>query len=140
MTRAELQQLAMDRIDDANVLLASKRWSAAYYLAGYAVECGLKACILAYLSANLDVIFKQRDFSKNCWSHDLNKLMDLANLTGKWDAECKANGKFDNYWSTVKDWNETFRYEQVKQIDSEAFVRAVSDPTDGVLQWITNHW
>jgi HEPN domain-containing protein len=72
MTRSELQQLAQDRLDDAQALLAAQRWTAAYYLAGYAVECGLKSCIITYLSANLDVIFKQRDFSRNCWTHDLN--------------------------------------------------------------------
>lgn len=45
MTRSDLQKLAAERIADAKALLAMKRWSAAYYLAGYAVECGLKACI-----------------------------------------------------------------------------------------------
>ena len=36
-----MQQLAEDRILDAASLLAVGRWSGAYYLAGYAVECGL---------------------------------------------------------------------------------------------------
>jgi hypothetical protein len=45
MNRAELQRLAKERISDAKVLLAARHWSAAYYLAGYAVECALKACI-----------------------------------------------------------------------------------------------
>jgi len=36
MDRAELQQLAKDRILDAKALLAAKRWAGAYYLAGYA--------------------------------------------------------------------------------------------------------
>jgi len=47
VNRAELRQLAEDRILDAEHLLAAGRWSGAYYLAGYAVECGLKACIMA---------------------------------------------------------------------------------------------
>jgi HEPN domain-containing protein len=46
VNRAELRQLASDRIEDARILLAGGRWSAAYYLLGYAVETGLKACIL----------------------------------------------------------------------------------------------
>jgi HEPN domain-containing protein len=45
MNRTDLQILAEDRLKDAEVLLASGRFGAAYYLAGYAVECGLKACI-----------------------------------------------------------------------------------------------
>jgi len=46
MDRAQLHQLADDRIRDARALLAAKRWSGAYYLAGYAVECMLKTLIL----------------------------------------------------------------------------------------------
>ena len=36
--------LANARVADAEALLQSRRWAAAYYLLGYAVECGLKAC------------------------------------------------------------------------------------------------
>ena len=45
-TRAEWQQLAEDRILDAQAHLAVARWSAAYYLIGYAVECGLNSKLL----------------------------------------------------------------------------------------------
>jgi HEPN domain-containing protein len=40
-----LQQLADDRVLDAEALLNAGRWSGAYYVSGYAVECALKACI-----------------------------------------------------------------------------------------------
>ena len=46
MTRPEWQRMAGERVRDASALLKVRRWSAAYYLAGYAVECGLKACIV----------------------------------------------------------------------------------------------
>jgi len=49
VNRPQLRQLAEDRILDAACLLACGRPAGAYYLAGYAVECGLKACILAYI-------------------------------------------------------------------------------------------
>jgi hypothetical protein len=42
VNKDELRQLAQDRILDAKALLAARRWSGAYYLAGYAVECALK--------------------------------------------------------------------------------------------------
>jgi hypothetical protein len=51
MNRAQLRQLAEDRVLDAACLLAGGRWAGAYYLAGYAVECGLKACIMAHIEA-----------------------------------------------------------------------------------------
>jgi len=44
MDRTDLQILADARIEDAKVLLNGRRWAAAYYLLGYAVECALKAC------------------------------------------------------------------------------------------------
>jgi len=46
VTKAEWQRIAEERVHDSAALLSTRRWSAAYYLAGYAVECGLKACVL----------------------------------------------------------------------------------------------
>jgi hypothetical protein len=45
VNRVEPQRLAKERISDAKVLLGARHWVGAYYLAGYAVECALKACI-----------------------------------------------------------------------------------------------
>lgn len=45
MNRTQLQILAEERARDAEALLNAGRWSGAFYLAGYAIECGLKACI-----------------------------------------------------------------------------------------------
>jgi HEPN domain-containing protein len=45
MNRRDFQKLALIRIADAQVLFQNGRYDAAYYLAGYAVECALKACI-----------------------------------------------------------------------------------------------
>jgi hypothetical protein len=68
VNRAELRQLAEDRLRDAECLLAAGRWSGAYYLAGYAVECGLKACIMARVEST-GVIFWDRKFADKCWTH-----------------------------------------------------------------------
>lgn len=45
LNRYDLQRLADLRAAEARLLLDNGYWSGAYYLAGYAVECGLKACI-----------------------------------------------------------------------------------------------
>jgi HEPN domain-containing protein len=45
MLRRDLQRLALARVTDARVLFAAGRYDAAYYLAGLAVECALKARI-----------------------------------------------------------------------------------------------
>lgn len=46
MNRTQWQKLAERWLEDAKALLDAERWPAAYYLAGYAIECGLKACVL----------------------------------------------------------------------------------------------
>jgi HEPN domain-containing protein len=45
MTRRDLQNISRLRIQEAKLLLINSSYSGAYYLAGYSVECGLKACI-----------------------------------------------------------------------------------------------
>jgi len=45
VNRADFQELAQIRLRDAEVLLENGRFDGAYYIAGYSVECALKACI-----------------------------------------------------------------------------------------------
>ena len=49
-TKKDLEALADTRLGDATHLFKGARYSAAYYLAGYAVELGIKACIARYFS------------------------------------------------------------------------------------------
>jgi hypothetical protein len=60
MNRIDLQNLANERIAEAKILLDAGKWSGAYYLAGYAVECGLKACIANLLKTEN---FPEKEFS-----------------------------------------------------------------------------
>ena len=140
MNRADWQQLAEERMEDAAILLANDRWPAAYYLAGYAVECGLKACILAYVEQNPDVIFRERRFSERCWTHDIDALVSIANLDAVRVAEAMANPLFDNNWNTAKDWREADRYNGRNEVEARGLYAAISDPTNGVMQWIRKHW
>ena len=59
MNRTDFQKLAEERIAEAKILLDAGKWSGAYYLAGYAVECALKACI-AKMTKSED--FPDKDF------------------------------------------------------------------------------
>jgi len=71
MNRTDLQALAEERLADAQALLASKRYGAAYYIVGYAVECGLKACI-AKLTRAED--FYDKKLAQNIFKHDLKRV------------------------------------------------------------------
>ena len=61
MNRTELQQLSQDRLLDAQSLIAASRWSGAYYLAGYAIECALKSAVLKYVDQT-GIIFEDKRF------------------------------------------------------------------------------
>jgi hypothetical protein len=80
VTRAEFQELAQERLVEAKALLDLGKWDGAYYLAGYAVELALKACIIKTLMGT--DAFPDKEFSKNCYTHDVDRLVRLANLDG----------------------------------------------------------
>ena len=90
-TRAEWQKLAEDKILDAQVLFAAGRWSGAYYLMGYAVECRLKACVLARVAAHPEVVYEDRKFSYDAWTHDIERLVVMADIKSVRDADAGAN-------------------------------------------------
>jgi HEPN domain-containing protein len=138
LDRANFQRLAQARIDDAKTLLDNQRWDGAYYLAGYAVECGLKSCIIAKLLSTDE--FPEKSFSSNCWTHNLSQLLSLAGLKDKLEIDPDVNLNF----TLVKDWNEAVRYDLKGAIDArtraEELYFAVTDPAHGVLSWIQKHW
>jgi hypothetical protein len=141
-TRAEWQQLAEDRILDVQALLAPGvgRWSAAFYLVGYAVECGLKSCVLARIAAHPEVIYEDRKFSNDAWTHDIESLLVVADIKTDRDTDAAANLALYQNWQRVKDWNEKSRYEQKTQPQARRLFDAVVDPNDGVMQWIRARW
>src|SRR4051795_13146320 len=91
VNRVQWQQLAARWLADAQGLLDGHRWSAAYYLAGYSVECGLKACVLARVAVSPEVIFDDRKFSKKCWTHSVLELVKHAGLESTLAADVLAN-------------------------------------------------
>ena len=141
-TRAEWQLLAEDRILDAQAHLAPGvgRWSAAYYLIGYAVECGLKSCVLAHVGAHPEVIYEDRRFSQDAWTHDIERLVAVAGLKADRDNDAAANPALDTNWQRTKDWSEQSRYLQKTPAEAQRLFDAVTHPNDGVMQWIRLRW
>lgn len=138
VNRAQLQQLAQGRVEDAEVLIRAGRWSAAYYLAGYALELGPKSCVLHHIELN-GLIFSDKsylsDLSK-CWTHDLPALMKLAGFTSEFGLACQADPILDGYWGVAKDWREVSRYQQKSQAEAEALFEAITNDPGGVLPWM----
>ncbi|MBY0456009.1 MAG: hypothetical protein K2V38_01585 [Gemmataceae bacterium] len=139
MNRAEFQQLADVRIKEAETLLTAGLWDGAYYLAGYAVECGLKACILARVERD-GAIFEDKKFSEKCWTHRLDELVALAALEAERAAEAAANANFDTLWRRALLWKEDARYKRITETEAKDLCQAVTDSTDGVMRWIRKYW
>jgi HEPN domain-containing protein len=137
-----LQQFAEERIRDAEILLKAGQWQGAYYLSGYAVELGLKSCVLAYIEKT-GMIFKDRKYLQElpkCWTHSLEELLGLAGLKVKRDADAGANADLFASWGTVGLWTESSRYEQKTKDQAQAIYNAITHPEYGVLQWIRQNW
>lgn len=139
MNRADLQWLARERLRDAKNLLGGGRWSGAYYLAGYAVECGLKSAVLAHIERT-GVIFEDKKYAERCWTHNLEDLMGLANFQTEFDLAAAADADLRSNWEIVKDWNELSRYARTGQDDAEDMYEAVADKKHGVLSWVKAPW
>jgi HEPN domain-containing protein len=138
VTRADFQQLADVRLQEAKALLDLGLWDGAYYLAGYAVEVALKACIIKAVMAT--DAFPEKKFSENCWTHDLEKLIVLAGVKGVWDAALKADPNLRANWVILEDWSEQTRYHRISEPEARDLYDAISDATHGVLTWIKAHW
>lgn len=139
MNRPELQRLAEDRVLDAEILLKEKRWSAAYYLAGYAVECVLKACVLRFVEET-GILFEDRKYGGNCWTHDIYDLVKLADLEDQREYEVEYNVDLGKNWLIVKKWNEVSRYKQWTEPEAHKLYEAVTHSLYGVLPWIKKRW
>jgi len=139
VNRAEFRQLAEDRVINAEILLAAGRWSAAYYLAGYAVECGLKACILGYVESS-GIIFEDKKYAERCWTHEIEQLLVAANLKVACDLAVAASPHFGKNWLVVRAWNEKARYYQQTDLQARELFEAVIDQAHGVLPWIKAYW
>ena len=137
MNRAELQELALERAREAETLLNAGHWSGAYYLIGYAAECGLKACI-AKLTNQYD--FPDKDLALKSYTHDIEGLLVVAELKTQRNADGISNPARRDSWITLKDWNEQARYKRWTEAQARKLFTAVTDTTNGVLPWIMVRW
>lgn len=136
MNRQDLQNLALTRLKEVEVLLNNHQYSGAYYLSGYVIECALKACI-AKQTQEFD--FPDKKTVMDSYTHDLEKLVKVAKL----DKELKSllnDANFSLRWLEVRDWSEESRYQTHNRQKALDIYSAITDPTHGVLQWLQQHY
>ncbi len=129
--------MANTRLREAKALLAAEEWSGAYYLAGYSVECALKAVIAKEVKRH---DFPDRDRVNRSYTHKLPDLDVLARLDAEIAVERKAKSGFAAAWATVSEWDEKSRYAIWTADEAWAMVDAVGRRKDGVLRWVKQRW
>jgi HEPN domain-containing protein len=137
VNRTDFQTLADVRIAEAKALLDQGHWPGAYYLAGYAVECALKACIAKLTMAG---DFPDKGFADKCYTHFIDKLVELAGLKAQKDADAKASPALQTSWIAVGAWTESSRYVVKTEAEAKDLYAAITDPTNGVLPWVKSRW
>lgn len=137
MNRKDLQSLARTRLNEANALLSAGHSDGAYYLAGYSVECALKACI-ARGTRRYD--FPDKRSVDASYTHNLKDLIKVANLELARLQEAGTDPTFRNNWDLVQQWSEHSRYRRHGSEMAQALLRAIGDRKHGVMTWIKRYW
>jgi len=137
--RANFQELARLRLNEAKLLAREGEFSGARYLAGYAIECALKARIAMQFRENE---IPERALVNRIYTHDISELLRLAGLEAELDANRRVDAELDRRWSTVSSWNEQARYLIWTREDASAMIDAVDGDgrAEGLLQWLIARW
>jgi hypothetical protein len=143
MNRQYFQRLADLRLREARALLAAELPDGAYYLAGYAVECALKACI-AKMTQQHD--FPDKKLADKSYTHDVERLLDAAGLSESLKNDFAKNADLELDWETVREWSEQSRYDLFEGdqmgglVTAQLLIDSVESEKGGVLRWIRQSW
>ena len=129
--------LAILRLEDARVLHAQNRFSGAYYLAGYAIECALKAVIAQSFRA---AVIPEKRYVDRIFTHDLKALLELSGLRQSFEIDAKGSANLRSAWAIATAWNEASRYEVIDPFRAAEMMDAVGNENYGVLQWLMQRW
>ena len=138
VNRADLQNIAQLRADEAQTLQAAGMHCGAYYLMGYAVECAFKAAIAKQIKEH---DFPDKTLVNDSYTHVLGKLLDISGLKPRLEEEMKSRRELELNWSIVKDWSEKTRYRHdiTGPLAADLIEACVAEP-DGVYKWLTTCW
>jgi HEPN domain-containing protein len=137
--RAHFQRLAELRLAEARILAREGQFSGTYYIAGYAIECALKARIAALFRENE---IPDRNLVNRVYTHDLTALLNLSGLEKPLDRDRQSDKDLDRRWSIVKNWTEQARYSTWTEQEAVAIIDAIDGDgkSGGLFQWLSAHW
>ncbi len=127
------------RLREAKALLKARQYSGAYYIAGYGVECALKA-IIAKKRGVRRYEFPENLKTSDYYTHSFATLVKTAGIDNSLKAEMDANITFAANWREASAWRETSRYEKHTKQEAQSLITAIEEPTNGVMQWLKHFW
>jgi len=112
-----LLEASKERLQDAKALFKVKRYGGAVYLAGYVIECLLKAVICEYL--------RVKQLPNQYTVHNLESLLAACGLKDT----LRASPMLAKYFDVILEWTVTMRYRGsiVRADDARKFMEAVTE-------------
>jgi hypothetical protein len=84
--------------------------------------------------------FPDKDFSRSCYTHSIDRLVAVARLEDPRGAAMDGDPDLQANWAVVRDWSEVTRYQRVASAEAENLYKAIVDAELGVLPWIKTYW
>jgi HEPN domain-containing protein len=137
---SEQAKASRHRLDDARALFNGVRWRGSMYLAGYAIECLLKAKLMrmfgCHTLSDLEDELRRRNVlpaNATVFSHQLEPLMGLAQSLQR----LKHDRELWAVFNMVNRWVPAWRYspDLSNKDDAGDFLEAVEQ----LLKWIENN-
>lgn len=137
---SEQRKASAHRMQDARALYNAGRWRGAMYIAGYAIECLLKAKLMEqygglHLAGLQEKLVERRQIgeSQTLFSHELTFLLGLTGALPRllMDRDGQKSFRLVNQW--VPAWRYNVRC--TGREDADDFLKAV----ESIQQWITNN-
>jgi len=137
MNRDDFKSLSIIRLKEAKFLLDNQCYEGSYYLAGYSVECALKACIAKNVKR---YDFPEKNYENKIYTHDLVQLINSAGLWKSFNAMNQIP-EFTSNWAVVKDWSEKTRYiKSIPPTTAKDLLSAITSRSYGVMKWLKICW
>ena len=137
MNRKDFQALAGLRLREAQMLFKAREFSGAYYLAGYSIECALKACIAKHFRRHE---FPDKQRVLDSYTHDLKKLAALCGFNQVILDLAATDEQFNRNWNLTIRWSEQSRYQTFDKSAAKMYLDAIMEENSGVLPWIKQRW
>ncbi|MGV3528663.1 MAG: hypothetical protein ACO1OO_07205 [Flavisolibacter sp.] len=142
IAKKALRELVDQKLKDADVLIANRRYATAIYIVGYALELALKLKICkifkfaqGFPENKAEFIVYQNNVKsqpllagtitriKDIRIHDLNKLLFYSGV------EYRIKLNYLNEWNLVVGWDPEMRYKAIKILKREAVTKVTAIET-----------